>query len=1031
MKKTLFLLIVYFYLNSSFSATIYYSKSVGNLNTPATWGTNTNGTGTAPANFTTANCTYIIVNNPAPTISANWTVSGLNSKVLVGDGTQTINFTVPSPRSTTATYSVMVGSTLTAASGSTISGSTINVDGTFNNGTNNNPAFGTLSVNSTVIYSRAGNQSIVNTNYYNLTTSGSGAKRLLNAGNTIVTNSLTLNTGPTFVLNTNNALTLFLNGTVAGAGTITGSANSNLSIGGTGTLGTLTFTAGALSLYKFTINRTGSGLVTLGTALTVSNAFTHTIGTLNLNGKTLTLNGAITFPTAVTSGSFSGSSTSGVSIGGAGAITNSLYMTQSGTSNYLNNFTLNRSGQTLTLGNTLNLVGVLTPTAGTFASAGNLILIATSSTVVARIGVIGGSVTGNVTAQMFAKGGTTGWTLMGSPGLTGRTFSDWNDNITITCANCPNGFWYSFTSVNWYDETVGGLYSNASRYKNIVNITDPMTIGKGYWVYLGTSTYTTTNIMLDATGPANQGNFAFNLTRTNIGGGTNATDHGYNLICNPYSSPILWSSLRAGNGSVANAIYVYNPDLAGYASYVGGVSNPAVGSGGIGNAIPAGQGFYVKVNAATATLTAKEANKTASAQELLRTNTQQTTSALNPMVMRLKANGHNMNFETAIYFDANATTSYDDEYDAMYMGADAGHLGIGTRLNGSDYAINGLPALNQNYSIPVMVTTDTTDTYSITGTDLQNLPGGACIVLHDNYTGLDKDLRSGSYSCTIHDTEKIVARFVLNITVNTNLQVTGNAVNPTCNSSADGYITANANNAGPWNYYWKDANNNIIKTSLNKATTDTLFNVNAGNYSVDVNTAGSCDNGTQSFTLQGVSSTIASYNPSATSVVFIADSIGVTFTNTSSNANTYWWDFGDGNGGPDTNVTHQYTTPGNYLVTLVSYNSACGDSSVYTQIITIIDGSAVGIAAVAEPTKNMFINRDAGGYYVKFNYANTTNAVINVTNILGEKVITDLKKENVSTDKVYIPLGDNNNKILIISVVTETGEKTYCKIVNY
>ncbi len=1014
-----------------FSATTYYSKSAGNLNTLATWGTNTNGTGAAPPNFTTAGNTFIIVNNATPTISANWTVSGAGSKVLVGDGIQVISFTVPSPRSTTITYSVMVGSTLTAASGSTISGSTVNVNGTFNNGTNNNPTFGTIAANSKVIYSCGGNQSIVNATYYNLTLSGSGNKKLLNTGNTTVTNLITLNAGQNFVLNTNNARTCFFNGTLTGAGTITGSASSNLSIGGTGNFGTLTFTAGALALYKFTINRAALGIVTLGTNLTLSNAFTHTNGILNLNGTTFTLNGAITFPIAVTNGSFSGSTTSVISIGGAGAITNSLLMKQSVTANYLNNFTLNRAGQTLTLGNPLNLVGTLTPTSGTFASAGRLVLIATSSTVVARIGAIGGSVTGNITSQMYAKGGTTGWTTMGSPGLTGRSFADWDDNTTITCGTCPDGFFYSFTSVVWYNETVGGLYTNAARYININNVTDPMNIGKGFWVYLGTATSVTADIILDAQGPVNQGAFPFNLTQTNIGGGTQAADHGYNLISNPYPSPITWTLLRNGNANVANAIYVYNPDLAGYASFVGGVSNPAVGSGGIGNLIPAGQAFYVKANAAAVTITAQESNKGASAQQLLKTSGQQTTSSSNPMVMRLKVNGHNMKNETAVYFDGNATSNYDIEYDAVYMGPDPGYLGIGTRLNGTDYIINGLPALNQNYSIPVMVTTDTTDTYSITGTDLQNLPGGACLILHDNYAGLDKDLRSGPYTCTISDTEKIAARFVLNITVNTNLVVTGASLNPTCNSSANGYLTAKATNVGPWNYYWKDANNTSIKTSLNKPTTDTLFNVNGGNYSVDVNTAGSCDNGSMNFVLQSASAPVASYNPPSTSVLFIVDSIGVTFANTSTNANSYWWDFGDGMGANCFDTTHQYTSPGEYIVTVYAINQACGDTSFYSQTITVLDASAVGIASVAEPSKNMFISRDAGGYYVKFNYKNSTNAVVNVTNILGEKIITDLKEQNVSSDKVYIPLGNTENKILIISVVTEASEKTYCKIVNY
>ena len=53
-----------------FSQTTYYAKPAGNINLPATWGTNTNGTGAAPANFTSNNCTYVITSSATPTFLA-------------------------------------------------------------------------------------------------------------------------------------------------------------------------------------------------------------------------------------------------------------------------------------------------------------------------------------------------------------------------------------------------------------------------------------------------------------------------------------------------------------------------------------------------------------------------------------------------------------------------------------------------------------------------------------------------------------------------------------------------------------------------------------------------------------------------------------------------------------------------------------------------------------------------------------------------------------------------------------------------
>ena len=73
----------------------YYSKSTGDLNFTTTWGINLDGSGTNPPNFTTSNQTFNIRNNFSPTISANWTVSGLLAKVILGDTISNIEFTVP------------------------------------------------------------------------------------------------------------------------------------------------------------------------------------------------------------------------------------------------------------------------------------------------------------------------------------------------------------------------------------------------------------------------------------------------------------------------------------------------------------------------------------------------------------------------------------------------------------------------------------------------------------------------------------------------------------------------------------------------------------------------------------------------------------------------------------------------------------------------------------------------------------------------------------------------------------------------
>lgn len=152
----------------------YYSKSTGNLNTLGTWGQNTDGSGTAPANFTTAGSTFNVRNRTTATIGAAWTVSGAGSQVVVGDGTNPCNFTIPSGFALTGTVSVNAQGTLT------IQNNTV-------------PTLGTLASSSTVDFGSTGAQGIPAVDYGNLIVSGSrGANDVTFAGGVNIAGNLTI-----------------------------------------------------------------------------------------------------------------------------------------------------------------------------------------------------------------------------------------------------------------------------------------------------------------------------------------------------------------------------------------------------------------------------------------------------------------------------------------------------------------------------------------------------------------------------------------------------------------------------------------------------------------------------------------------------------------------------------------------------------------------------------------------------------------------------------------------------------------------
>src|SRR4051812_1107341 len=104
-RGSLILAFLFVVLNHK-AQTIFYTKSTGNMNVLTTWGTNTDGSGAAPVNFTTANRIYMITNRVSATLGAAWVVSGAGSKVQLGDGISGVELIIPSIFALTGTIDV-------------------------------------------------------------------------------------------------------------------------------------------------------------------------------------------------------------------------------------------------------------------------------------------------------------------------------------------------------------------------------------------------------------------------------------------------------------------------------------------------------------------------------------------------------------------------------------------------------------------------------------------------------------------------------------------------------------------------------------------------------------------------------------------------------------------------------------------------------------------------------------------------------------------------------------------------------------
>lgn len=139
-------------------------------------------------------------------------------------------------------------------------------------------------------------------------------------------------------------------------------------------------------------------------------------------------------------------------------------------------------------------------------------------------------------------------------------------------------------------------------------------------------------------------------------------------------------------------------------------------------------------------------------------------------------------------------------------------------------------------------------------------------------------------------------------------------------------------------------NSSTNATSYSWTTTGgTLSNATAANPTIQFSTSGSytitltangpggTDVSSQTINITVVQPPVAAATSNATT--FTLPSATATFTNNSSNATSYYWDFGDGNTSSASNPSNTYTTAGTYNVMLVAMNGSCSNDTTYITIL--------------------------------------------------------------------------------------------------
>jgi len=419
----------------------------------------------------------------------------------------------------------------------------------------------------------------------------------------------------------------------------------------------------------------------------------------------------------------------------------------------------------VTLGGALNITGIVRPTLGTLSSGGNLTLLSTAAQTALISGTGAGQVSGSVHMQRYLSSGY-GYKYFGSP-FSDATVSQFNGYLSST-ATIPTFFLYDENHKN--PPLTGTDMTGWTAYTS--GTLNPMT---GYAANLGLSPSVKT---ITLTGTVNNGNYSTTLYNHN-----GLYTQGFNLVGNPYPSPIDWNKAGWTKTNINDAIYFFNASggtdeySGSYSYYIGGVS-----TGGASNLISSMQAFFVRVAdvplpfPVTGSLGFSNSIRT----DDLVTNFKDAT--IDPRtILRFAAS-----FEGAtdnpdpfvIYFDPATTPKFDSNGDALKL------LNTDERLtnlyalttDSRQVAISGMPYPTDSLTrIPLGITTYRDGWVIIQAAEIGQLPSDMDLYLIDKQTGITQDLKTNPSYRFYLQKGTYDQRFVLLFSISqTQLQPTGN-----------------------------------------------------------------------------------------------------------------------------------------------------------------------------------------------------------------------------------------------------------------
>lgn len=146
-----------------------------------------------------------------------------------------------------------------------------------------------------------------------------------------------------------------------------------------------------------------------------------------------------------------------------------------------------------------------------------------------------------------------------------------------------------------------------------------------------------------------------------------------------------------------------------------------------------------------------------------------------------------------------------------------------------------------------------------------------------------------------------------------------------------------------------------------------------------------------------------------------------TFTNTSTNASSYSWDFGDGSPlDSQANPSHTYGASGNYTVTMIATNSCGSDTIILNVAITVGVEEFGALAAVG-----VYPNPSSEVFNISFGTAIGNTVLFEILDMQG-KLISKEQVNNIAAGNVHtMNVAAYESGVYMLRITTEKGSRTF------